>query len=160
MAQLSRGFWPHPFVFRTTAKTQPASRARAEIIAQADFHRSSACILPHRRPRFQLRQYNGLNNESAPLPFRDIITSSLICQRTLRLISIRTRFRPVPPFLPPPSVLQRNRMPGNIPRVNRSLLLLLLLLLACFSSSSDLAGATAQPNVLLICVDDLKPLLG
>src|SRR4051812_16419378 len=95
MAQLSRGFWPHPFVFRTTAKTQPASRARAEIIAPADFHTSSAYILPHRRPRFRLRQYNGLNNESAPLPLRDFITSSPICQRTLRLISIRTGF---PPF--------------------------------------------------------------
>ena len=67
---------------------------------------------------------------------------------------------PFKAFLAPPSVLQQNQMPGNIPDVNRSLLLLFLLLLACFRSSSDLIGATAQPNVLLICVDDLKPLLG
>jgi iduronate 2-sulfatase len=44
--------------------------------------------------------------------------------------------------------------------VNHSRFVLFFSLLACLSSSSHLLGATAQPNVLLICVDDLKPLLG
>lgn len=47
--------------------------------------------------------------------------------------------------------------------VNSNRLLLLLTTLACillFSDRAAAASATRKPNVLLICVDDLKPLLG
>ena len=44
--------------------------------------------------------------------------------------------------------------------MNSSLLLALVMACACLPSAGPAASASARPNVLLICVDDLKPLLG